>query len=143
MKVIRADSIDWQPASHEDSANPGVWKRVLARRDDLIAGRVQMVNWSRLPPHASFRPHYHEDMQEVFVIIQGSVRMDAGGESTTLAAGDLVLIEPGEVHSMVNLNDAPAEYLVFGVSAETGGRTVVIGIEGEQAKPVNGAKSND
>ena len=129
MKVIRADAIDWQPASHEDLHNPGVWKRVLARRGDLMAGRVQMVNWSRLPPRASFQAHYHEDMQEVFVIIRGSVRMDAGGDSANLAAGDTVLIEPREIHAMVNLVDEPAEYLVFGVSAETGGQTVVVGRE--------------
>ena len=43
MKIVRGNSLEFIPASHEDSQNPGVLKKVLATRNDLIAGRVQMV----------------------------------------------------------------------------------------------------
>ncbi len=64
MKLIRGNEIDLIPASHEDPKNPGVLKRVLAVKTDLLRGHVQMVNWSRLPAGSSFQSHDHEDMQD-------------------------------------------------------------------------------
>ena len=71
MRVIRATELEFVAASHEDPDSPGVLKKVLLQRDDLIAGRVQMVNWALLPVGQSFSPHYHEDMEEVFIVIRG------------------------------------------------------------------------
>lgn len=126
MQVIRGEQIDFVPASHEDPSDPGVLKRVLASRDDLLEGRVQMVNWSRLPAGKSFRPHYHEDMQEVFILIRGSVRMNVEQQSCELNAGDAILVAPREIHEMHNPGNEPAEYLVFGISTGEGGQTVVV-----------------
>ena len=126
MKVVRGNEIDFIAASHEDPQNPGVLKRVLATRDDFSTGRVQMLNWSRLPQGSSFAAHYHEDMQEVFVIINGSVEMRVGDSSVTLSGGDAILIERQEVHQMFNRCDQDVDYLVFGIALEQGGKTVVV-----------------
>lgn len=128
MKVIRGDQIEFVPASHEDPANPGVLKRVLATKNQLLNGRVQMVNWARLPAGRSFQPHYHEDMQEVFIILNGTVTMQVSGDDDgtlcELRPGDAVLIEPREIHQMSNLSKRDVDYLVFGISTEEGGKTV-------------------
>lgn len=126
MQIIRGNQIEFIPASHEDPKNPGVLKRVLASKQDLLQGRVQMVNWSRLPRGSSFQSHYHEDMQEVFIMLSGPVRMTAQDESVELAAGDAVLIQPREVHRMENLSEQDVEYIVFGISTEEGGKTVIV-----------------
>ena len=125
MKLVRADEGSFVPASHEDQARPGVLKRVIATRQDILKGQIMMVNWAQLPGGSSFQRHYHEDMQEVFVLLSGKVRMTVGEAICEVTAGDTVIVDPREVHEMQNLQQTPAEYIVFGVSTEEGGRTVV------------------
>ena len=103
MRVIRGSEISFVPASHEDPQNPGVLKRILAKRDDLLDGRIQMINWASLPASSQFQSHYHEDMQEVFIILKGPVAMTVNDDVTELNAGDAIVIEPREIHSMKNL----------------------------------------
>ena len=126
MRIIRGSEIQFIPASHEDQTNPGVLKRVLATRDELIDGRVQMINWASLPAGSSFRAHYHEDMEEVFIILTGKVEMTVNGETNELAPGDAIVISPKEVHTMTNLTDTDLEYIVMGISTGQGGQTVVV-----------------
>jgi uncharacterized cupin superfamily protein len=126
MKWIAADNSPLTPASHEDPRAPGVLKRVIAIREDFQAGHVQMLNWAVLPGHQSFRRHLHQDMQEVFVLIRGHVEMRVASQRRDMQPGDTVIVDAGEVHQMTNLTDEPAEYLVFGISAGRGGRTIVV-----------------
>ena len=134
MKIVRGNSLEFVPASHEDSQNPGVLKKVLATRNDLIAGRVQMVNWSHLPAGSEFQSHYHEDMQEVFVILNGQVAMTVDGLQINLQGGDAILIDAREVHQMRNCFDQDVDYVVFGISQEQGGQTVLALPRGEEAE---------
>lgn len=126
MKVIRTADGSFVPASHEDASRPGVLKRVIATHADIPEGQVMMVNWARLPGGSSFRRHYHEDMQEIFILMHGQVRMTIDDTNVELQPGDTVIVEPQEVHDMQNLTESDAEYLVFGVSTGSGGQTVVV-----------------
>ncbi|MEO2031066.1 MAG: cupin domain-containing protein [Planctomycetaceae bacterium] len=126
MKHIPASQAPFVPASHEDARQPGVLKRVIATHDDIPAGQVMMVNWARLPGGSSFRRHYHEDMQEVFVLISGLVSMTVDETAVEMTAGDTVIVDPHEIHEMKNLRQTAAEYIVFGVSTGRGGQTVVV-----------------
>lgn len=126
MKFIPAADGEFVPASHEDAQNPGVLKRVIATHNDLPLGQVMMVNWARLPGSSSFQRHYHEDMQEVFVLISGRVAMTVDDVTVEMSAGDTVIVMPREIHQMENLQTSAAEYLVFGVSTGQGGQTVVV-----------------
>ena len=126
MKIIRGSELEYLPASHENPNDPGCLKKVMASKDDLLVGRVMMVNWSKLPQGKSFQSHYHEDMQEVFVMIDGTVAMDVDGETFELAGGDSILIDPREIHRMTNTGETDVTYLVFGISTEQGGKTVVV-----------------
>lgn len=126
MQIVRSASGSFVPASHEDPRSPGVLKRVIATRDVFQRGHVQMLNWARLPVGSSFQPHFHEDMQEVFVLVAGEVEMTVNGATVVMAAGDTVVVEPREVHVMSNVGDCDAEYVVFGISSESGGRTIVV-----------------
>jgi mannose-6-phosphate isomerase-like protein (cupin superfamily) len=75
MKVIRSTKLELVPASHEDPKSPGVLKKVLLREDDFVGGKAHMINLALLPVGKSFKPHYHEDMQEVFVISFGKIQL--------------------------------------------------------------------
>ena len=101
-------------------------KRVIATASDLQPGQVQMLNWARLPAGECFKAHFHEDMQEVFVLLCGSVEMRVDDQTVSMTPGDTVLVEPREIHRMCNTGSDTAEYIVFGISRQEGGRTVVV-----------------
>lgn len=124
MKIIRAADLSYVPAGHEDPRAPGVWKKVLFVKEQLRPGAVQMLNWARLAAGRSFAAHYHEDMQEIFVIVRGAAEITVGAETARLQCGDAVLIDPGEVHVMRNPETEDCEYLALGISGGAGGRTV-------------------
>jgi mannose-6-phosphate isomerase-like protein (cupin superfamily) len=126
MKSILSNASAFVPASHEDPLKPGVLKRVIATKELFQSGHVQMLNWASLPGRSSFALHYHEDMQEVFVMIKGHVEMRVAEKSMLITAGDTVIVDPREPHQMINLTDDVAEYVVFGISSGQGGKTVVI-----------------
>lgn len=126
MKIIRSTDLEFIPASHEDPNNPGVLKKVLARRADLAEGNIQMINWALLPVGKSFEPHYHEDMEEVFIILSGEVETTIDGESDKLYKGDLVIIPAQAVHQMKNLGRNEAEYVAMGISNTGTGKTINI-----------------
>ncbi len=126
MKTIHAADLPFVPAGHENPLAPGVWKKVLLQKADLRPGAVQMVNWAKLPVGHSFAPHYHEDMQEIFVMIAGEAQITAGGQTAVLHRGDAVLIDAREIHQMSNHAHEDAEYLAIGIAGAAKGRTVVV-----------------
>jgi len=126
MKFLRSKDIEIIAASHEDLRSPGVYKKIILEKADFIEGRIQMVNWAFLPKGKSFRSHYHEDMQEVFIIIKGHVRIIVDNEQEELCKGDMVVIPVGSVHMMENIGKVGVEYIVIGVSKGTGGKTIVV-----------------
>jgi mannose-6-phosphate isomerase-like protein (cupin superfamily) len=125
MRIVRCDDRPYQPASHEDPKAPGVLKRVLAAKEELLPGAVQMINWALLRVGKSFSAHYHEDMEEIFVIVGGNVEMEVDGQCLALGRGDAIFIAPGEVHRMLNVGHCDVDYVVVGVSLGQGGRTVI------------------
>ena len=129
MKTIFSTDRPWVPAGHEDPRSPGVWKKVLLDQADLQPGTVRMINWARLPIGKSFAAHYHEDMQEIFIIVQGVAQAKVGAEMVTLRHGDTLVIDRREVHQMWNMGEEEVEYLAMGICGTAGGRTVVVPAE--------------
>lgn len=127
MHIIRGKSIPFVHASHEEPGKPGSLKKVLATfRDFLPGSRVQMINWAQLPVGLSFRAHYHEDMEEVFIILNGRTSIVVGEEQAEMGKGDLVIIPRKAVHMMKNICDEDVDYVALGVSSGEGGKTVVV-----------------
>lgn len=126
MRLIRGNQLAFQPAAHENPDDPGVWKKVLAAAGDLIAGRIQMINWAKMRPGARFVAHYHEDMQEVFILMRGRVEIVVAGKQADLEVGDAIIVEPREAHAMHNPGDAEAEFLAIGIAGGEHGRTVLV-----------------
>ncbi|MEI6125953.1 MAG: cupin domain-containing protein [Pseudomonadota bacterium] len=125
MKIIHGQEVDYIPASHESFESPGVLKKILLRKDDCMDGRVQMVNWALLPGGKAFQAHYHEDMQEIFIIMSGRAKIAVAAEEEFLEAGDTVVVPAGSVHRMENTGCDDVAYIVIGISSGQGGRTIV------------------
>lgn len=126
MKIVRGDKLQFIPASHEDSSFPGALKKVLFKKPEILAGRIEMVNWSKIPTGKAFKPHYHEDMDEVFIILTGKAKIKVGDEEEILKQGDAVIISMGKVHEMKNIGQEDVDYIAMGISLEKRGKTVIV-----------------
>jgi len=111
MKIIRGKDINFIPVAHEDPENPGVLKKVLFKKEELSSGRVQMINWVKLLSGRTMRPHAHENMEEIFVIVSGRAIFN----QEILEEGDAVLVNRGETHEMKALGEKEVHYLVIGI----------------------------
>ncbi|BDF33708.1 MULTISPECIES: cupin domain-containing protein [Extibacter] len=58
-----------------------------------------------------FKAHYHNIMEENFFILEGEVDIIVDGTTHTLKAGDLIHIEPEEVHYVVNNSGGPVKMI--------------------------------
>jgi len=124
MKIVRFNSLDFIPASHEDPKDPGCLKKVILVRDDLPKGIIQMINWSKLPKGKSFSSHYHEKMIEVFIMMSGKVKIKVDADEDILEKGDLVVVLEGQVHQMENISDEDVDYIAMGIVTAEGGKTI-------------------
>ena len=57
-------------------------------------------------PGEDFKAHYHNVMEENFFILEGEIDIVVDGKVNHLKAGDLIHIEPGEVHYCINNSSA-------------------------------------
>ncbi len=124
MNIIRGSNLSFEPASHEDPNDPGVLKKILLHREELIKGNIQMINWAHMPVGKAFSAHYHESMQEVFIIISGKAEIEIDSQKETLEKGDAVVIPEKAVHIMKNVSTIPVEYIAIGITERQGGKTV-------------------
>lgn len=125
MRIVRFNDLDFIPASHEDAKDPGALKKILLKREDLPPGRIQMINWAKIPKGKTFEPHYHESMIEVFIIISGKVKVKIDNEEEVLEKGDLVIALEKQVHTMENISDEDVDYIAMGIATSEGGKTIV------------------
>lgn len=56
-----------------------------------------------------FKAHYHNIMEENFFILEGEVDIEVDGVCHTLKAGQLIHIEPKEVHFVINRSNGPVK----------------------------------
>ena len=56
-----------------------------------------------------FKAHYHNVMEEDFFILEGEVDIVVDGVVNHLRAGQLIHIEPGEVHYVINKYGEPVK----------------------------------
>ena len=62
-------------------------------------------------PGQDFTAHYHNVMEENFFILEGKIDIVVDGKVNTLSAGDLIHIEPSEVHYCINNYDVPVKMI--------------------------------
>lgn len=54
--------------------------------------------------------HYHEQMYEIYLVARGWSTAVVNNQSITLQAGDILVLEPGEVHTF---KESSPDYLHF------------------------------
>ena len=112
MKVIQIDGDDWQEGR-------GYRKRRLLSAEELRqAGALLQV--VVVPPGSHIPPHSHATSVEVYVVRRGVCELIVNGARHEMRPGDIILMEPGDVHELTNRGAEAFELLVFKTNAAEG-----------------------
>jgi mannose-6-phosphate isomerase-like protein (cupin superfamily) len=74
---------------------------------DSARARNQSLAEATVPVGGLTIAHYHRQAEELYFFTAGRGRMTLGDEVRDVAAGDCVVIPPGQVHELVNTGDEP------------------------------------
>jgi len=119
--VVRADDIG---DAYAGSEVPGEFRSL---KDALGAEQVA-VTLIRVPPHSDFEQgngHYHEQLEEIYIISAGTLTMRFDGEIEEVAAGSVVRGAPGTTRSHRNEGDEAVEIWAVSRKIDEGDATKV------------------
>jgi mannose-6-phosphate isomerase-like protein (cupin superfamily) len=68
---------------------------------------------NRVPAHWGGPPLHHHDFDEAFYVLEGELTFQLGDERRTAGPGELAFAARGDHHTLANLSDAPARYLLI------------------------------
>ncbi|HYX86737.1 MAG TPA: cupin domain-containing protein [Gaiellales bacterium] len=80
-------------------------------RGDETGGRAAVAE-NRLPARSPGPRLHHHAFAELFYVLEGEIMVKLGDELRTLRAGDHAVAPGGVPHTLANLSDAPARYLL-------------------------------
>lgn len=106
---------------------------ILARNDDTRPAKgwcnelfVEALPAIGFANEGVNEPHYHRKLHEVYLVASGTSTIAVDGVRIKLGPGDVIVVEPGEVHTFV---DSTAGYFHFVLHcpgpAPTGDKVVV------------------
>jgi len=71
----------------------------------------------RHPPGTASQEHYHTEAEEVYYVLQGQGGIRVDGETRTIGPGDVVVITPGQRHTVWQEGEGDLVLLVSCVPA--------------------------
>ena len=145
MIVVKKEDLEkkWESTSHDESdnvqrSNVFYWPDLLFK--DEVRVKLAFMHLARLKPYPNgwFSKHHRGEqsdptesnpqigMLEVFIHKSGEAAMYIGEDKEIIINEEtpVVVVMPGEIHSMQNIREFPFDYWVFGFS--TGGGTWVV-----------------
>jgi mannose-6-phosphate isomerase-like protein (cupin superfamily) len=114
FSIVNADDVDDYFAG---TSVPGEFRRL----GDALGCEQLGVTLIRVPPHSDFEQgtgHYHEELEEIYVISRGTLTMRFGDEVRKVSAGSVVRVAPTTPRSHRNEGDEPVE--MWAVSRKLG-----------------------
>jgi mannose-6-phosphate isomerase-like protein (cupin superfamily) len=82
----------------------------------------------RVPAHSDFEQgtgHYHEDIEELYLVTRGTLTMRFGDEIAKVGSGSVVRVAPGTPRSHRNEGDEPVEMWAVSRSLRRGDATKI------------------
>jgi len=77
-----------------------------------FASPFRFLNYTIIPPQASFGLHRHGNDNEIYILLEGTGEYTEDGRTVTVAAGDIMLNAPFAVHGLKNTGDVPMRLIV-------------------------------
>jgi quercetin dioxygenase-like cupin family protein len=115
MKVNRADAVPTKPVEMEGAVGCTV-RQLLNESDGAPTFAMRQFE---VAPGGHTPRHSHDYEHEVFVL-EGSGVVFEGDKQHKLAAGDVVLVKPNEIHQFRNTGDNPMKFLCLIPNSATG-----------------------
>ena len=84
-------------------------------KSDLAAGAHLFAGLNSFEPGQEHALHTHAGQDKLYFVLEGVGEVTVGAESATIGAGDLVLAQSGEEHSL--RNPGPGRLVVMTVMA--------------------------
>jgi mannose-6-phosphate isomerase-like protein (cupin superfamily) len=103
--IVHADDVDDHYAG---TSVPGEFRSL----GGALGCEQLAVTLIRVPPHSDFEQgtgHYHEQIEELYVIVRGTLTMRFGDEVRMVSAGSAVRVAPQTRRSHRNEGDEPVE----------------------------------
>ncbi len=96
MKLIKLNEIPEKGVSH----NPAIRKRIIIGNGEI----PRVTNYARavFSPGEKAGSHLHNDMAEVFTVESGRGEIRINDVAYVFDEGSTVVVEPGEVHEIIN-----------------------------------------
>ena len=110
MKFVKIDEKGWLERQ-------GYSKKILLTEDDLKS-KGNLVQIVKNEAHTEIKPHYHEQMIEIYHVLKGNAVVFCGDTRVRTRPGDSLLCEPGQVHGVVNDTDEDFQFVVFKINAK-------------------------
>ena len=120
--IVQADDVDDEYAG---TSVPGEFRPL----GDALGCDQLAVTLIRVPPHSDFEQgtgHYHKQLEELYVIVRGTLTMRFGDEVRKVSAGSAVRVAPLTRRSHRNEGDEPVEMWAVSRRLEDGHDAVKI-----------------
>lgn len=119
IKKINENDKDWEPAVHEDPKDPGVWKRVIVKHNEVDPkSKLMMINLCKVPVDRTHAAHSHDTMEEIFYFTSGVGEVKIDNEAVSIKAGDRIIVPAGCVHQVKNTGNKELLYVGLGIALD-------------------------
>ncbi|TML44363.1 MAG: cupin domain-containing protein [Actinobacteria bacterium] len=118
FRVVRPDELDWITRPHE----PDEPARHVAELSEPLGFARTRGNIWRYEPGAAGRRHRHEEQEETFVVLSGTLSMYVGDppERVDATAGGVIHVEGGTPLQTANHGDEDLVVYVYGAPPDEG-----------------------
>lgn len=103
MKIINNKGNTKYKSIHNGEVRRDVW--ILLKSENVISGITY------IHPHSRTNGHSHKDHEEHYYILRGRGYLLLDDERYDIMEGDDLFIPKGPIHTLVNPNDTPLEFL--------------------------------
>ena len=86
--------------------------KILNSADEMY-GKGRMFNHMFLAPGKTIGEHAHDGDNEIFYFLSGKGEYNDNGTIAEVTAGDTVICNSGEFHSLKTLGDEPLEFIAL------------------------------
>ena len=119
MIKINEKDRDWEPGSHEDPKNPGVYKKVLIRHEEVSPkSKLMMFQLCKIPPKTTHVAHSHPTMDEIFYFTEGTGEIETNGKVEKIEPGDRIIVPAGKTHQIRNTSKTELKFIGLGVALD-------------------------
>jgi quercetin dioxygenase-like cupin family protein len=99
------------------AANGAVGRSVFS--GTLATGEAVAVHQTIQPAGTVPNPPHRIQHSEIIVVQQGTLEFEHDGKSERTGAGSIVYVAPGTLHTLKNVGDGPAKYVVIQIGGDT------------------------